>query len=77
MAAHRGTLFALVPGALLGTLTSAEGRFARAVRAVRESSVGALANPATGVASLSHRGGTAWPILTTEARCWILTRMLR
>jgi hypothetical protein len=33
--------------------------------------------PATGVASLSHRGGTAWPILTAEARCWILTRTLR
>jgi hypothetical protein len=32
--------------------------------------------PATGVASLSHRGGTAWPILTAEARCWILTRTL-
>ena len=32
---------------------------------------------ATGVASLSHRGGTAWPILTAEARCWILTRTLR
>jgi len=33
--------------------------------------------PATGLASLSHRGGTAWPILTAEARCWILTRTLR
>jgi len=26
--------------------------------------------PVTGIASLSHRGGTAWPILTAEARCW-------
>jgi hypothetical protein len=33
--------------------------------------------PATGVASRSHRGGTAWEILTAEARCWILTRTLR
>jgi hypothetical protein len=33
--------------------------------------------PVTGVASLSHRGGTAWPILTAEARCWIPTRTLR
>ena len=33
--------------------------------------------PATSIASLSHRGGTAWPILTAEARCWILTRTLR
>ena len=28
--------------------------------------------PATGVAGLSYRGGTAWPILTAGARCWIL-----
>ena len=33
--------------------------------------------PATGVASLSHRGGTAWQILTAGARCWILTRTPR
>jgi hypothetical protein len=33
--------------------------------------------PAAGVASLSHRGGTAWPILTAGARCWILTKTLR
>ena len=33
--------------------------------------------PATGVASLSHRGGTAWQILTAGERCWILTRTLR
>jgi hypothetical protein len=26
---------------------------------------------------LSRRGGTAWQILTAEARCWILTRTLR
>jgi hypothetical protein len=25
--------------------------------------------PATGLASLSHRGETAWPILTAGARC--------
>jgi hypothetical protein len=46
------------------------------VRVVRCSSFGAR-EPATGVASQSHRGGTAWPILTAEARCWILTRTLR
>jgi hypothetical protein len=33
--------------------------------------------PATGLASLSHRGETAWQILTAEAPCWILTRTLR
>jgi hypothetical protein len=32
--------------------------------------------PAGGV-SLLHRGGTAWPMPTAGARCWVLTRTLR
>ena len=68
------------PGTIVrdGYKVRAVGPATGSVRAGREIVVPRCARePVTGVASLSHRGGTAWPILTAEARCWILTRTLR